>query len=119
MRTFLLRNQVLTSCGNKSGRGDKGISYFCSGCGEIWGKVNLGWMEWVAARIPCGACGAHGYTWKNGTCAGSFLKPLTWWDEANGLSLSAQLQRADVSLLLYEAEKHIEWEISKSEEKEE
>jgi hypothetical protein len=66
-------------------------------------------MDWMAARIPCRACGpVPGYS----GAPGSFLKPLIWWTFANGKSLEKQLDFADQKLLEYETLIHAEWRMT-------
>jgi len=109
MRTFFLRDKILTSCGTRIGRGTGGIAYFCASCGEVWGRVDLGKLDWMAAAIPCGECGKPDYKWGNHLCPGSFLKPLIWWDRINGNTLQQQLNNSDQKLLEYETERHLKW----------
>lgn len=107
MRTFFLRNAHLTSCGN-SGRGSGGIAYFCPACGEVWGRVGVGFLEWMAASVECEPCGFRlGKSSRINAAPGSFLKPLSWWTEPR--SLAGQLNIADSRLLEYEARVHINW----------
>lgn len=109
MRTFLLGDKEISRCGNRSGNGRGGIAYFCAGCGKLWGRVELGTVDWAVATWPCSLpCGTH----RAYSCPGSFLRVLTWWDERNGKSLTDQLSRADSSLLRYEVERHIEWKLN-------
>lgn len=106
MRTFFLGDSLLTRCGVKGGGGSGGLAYFCPSCARTWARVEIGWLDWMAARIPCADCGPiSGYS----GAPGSFLKPLVWWDHANGRSLADQLVHADKTLLNHETEVHMKW----------
>jgi hypothetical protein len=109
MRHFFLRDKELTRCGTRTGSGRGGIAYFCPACGEIWGRVELGSLDWAVANWPCSLpCGTH----RAYACPGSFLRILSWWDKYNGTSLSQQLGFASEELIRYEAERHIEWRLN-------
>jgi len=105
-RIFLFGDQELTRCGVSPGSGAGGISYFCNGCGKIWGSVALGWVEWVAVSVPC-SLPHRGFATR--TVPGSYLRPLYWWDHPNGTSLADQVNNADSALLHYEALRWAEW----------
>lgn len=102
MRDFFLRDQKLTSCGLARG-GPGGIACFCQTCGEVWGRVRLGWGEWLPANQPCLE---HSTPHLIG---GSFLRFLVWWDNPNGNSLKSQLTSFDPVLIRYEAQARARW----------
>jgi len=52
----------------------RGYRYVCTGCGELWGRVELSTRgDYQILTLPCERHGTWAIT------GGSFLKPLLWW----------------------------------------
>lgn len=92
-RTFLLGSEIISSGGVRTRGYNPSLAYFCTACGNVWGRVVLGSGGWHSVSIRCRA---HG--------GGSFLTPLLWWDHTNGKTHDAQLSTFPEPILRYEAE---------------
>lgn len=97
MRSFFLGDSLLDRCGIGGGKG--GYTYVCNACGKAWGRIQglAGLTHFIPLAQACGDCGKTYYV------AGSFLKPLVWWDFANGNTLEQQLGRLSEKILRHEA----------------